>query len=63
MLLLTNCTLVLTDEEFAGFLSEVNEVALKYMKKEAAAGSRPRQITLISAPTDVQQADTTQEDI
>ena len=63
MLLLTNCTLVLTDEEFSGFLSEVNEVALKYMKKEAAAGSRPRQITLISAPTDVQQADTTQEDI
>ena len=51
MLLLTNCTLVLTDEEFSGFLSEVNEVALKYMKKEAAAGSRPRQITLISAPT------------
>lgn len=63
MLLLTNCTLVLTDEEFSGFLSEVNEVALKYMKKEAAASSRPRQITLISAPTDVQQADTTQEDI
>ena len=63
MLLLTNCTLVLTDEEFSGFLSEVNEVALRYMKKEAAADGRPRQITLISAPTDAQQADTKQEDI
>ncbi len=50
MLLFTNCTLVLTDEEFSGFLSEVNEVALKYMKKEASADSKTRQITLISAP-------------
>ena len=32
MLLFTNCTLVLTDEEFSGFLSEINEIALKYMK-------------------------------
>lgn len=35
MLLFTNCTLVLTDEEFSGFLSEINEIALKYMKVEA----------------------------
>lgn len=54
MLLLTNCTLVLTDEEFSGFLSEINEVALKYMKTEAGENSRMRQITLISAPTDGQ---------
>ena len=32
MLLLTNCTLLLTDEEFMSFLSEINEIALKYMK-------------------------------
>ena len=51
MLLLTNCTLVLTDEEFSTFLSEINEVALKYMKVEAAEDSKTRQITLISAPT------------
>lgn len=51
MLLLTNCTLLLTDEEFSGFLSEINEVALKYMKAEPTAGSKARQITLISAPT------------
>lgn len=50
MLLLTNCTLILTDEQFSGFLSEINEVALKYMKAEAFADSKMRQITLISAP-------------
>ena len=51
MLLLTNCTLLLTDDEFSSFLSEINEIALKYMKAEAAEGSKTRQITLISAPT------------
>ena len=50
MLLLTNCTLLLTDEEFSGFLSEINEVALRYMKAEAAESSKMRQITLISSP-------------
>lgn len=50
MLLFTNCTLLLTDEEFSGFLSEINEVAVKYMKKEATADRKTRQITLISAP-------------
>ena len=54
MLLFTNCTLRLTDEEFSSFLAEINEVALKYMKAEAAADSKTRQITLISAPTDDQ---------
>ena len=54
MLLLTNCTLMLTDEQFSGFLSEINEVALKYMKAEASADSKMRQITLISAPASVQ---------
>lgn len=51
MLLLTNCTLLLTDEEFSQFLSEINDIALKYMKVKAAEGSKTRQITLISAPT------------
>ena len=51
MLLLTNCTLLLTDEEFSGFLSEINGIALKYMKAEATENSKTRQITLISAPT------------
>ena len=50
MLLFTNCTLRLTDGEFSDFLSEINQVAVKYMKKEAADGSKTRQITLISAP-------------
>ena len=51
MLLLTNCTLLLTDEEFMRFLSEINEIALKYMKAEPTGSSKTRRITLISAPT------------
>ena len=54
MLLLTNCTLLLTDEEFSSFLSEINEIALRYMKVETTEGSKTRQITLISAPTNEQ---------
>ena len=50
MLLFTNCTLMLTDEEFMGFLSEINEIGLKYMKVEPSAGSKTRRITLISSP-------------
>ncbi len=53
MLLLTNCTLLLTDEEFSRFLSEINEVALRYMKAEATESSKTRQITLISSPVDM----------
>ncbi len=52
MLLFTNSTLVLTDEEFSGFLAEINQVAVKYMKKEPVEGSKMRQITLICAPPD-----------
>lgn len=55
MLLLTNCTLLLTDEEFSGFLSEINEITLKYMKAEANESSKMRQITLISAPANEQR--------
>lgn len=55
MLLFTNCTLLLTDGEFSSFLSEINEVALKYMKFEAKASRKTRQITLISAPVNEQE--------
>ena len=51
MLLFTNCTLLLTDEEFSEYLSEINQVTVKYMKQETSETSKPRQITLISAPT------------
>ena len=51
MLLLTNCTLMLNDEEFSAFLGEINAAALKYMQMGPAEGRKPRQITLISAPT------------
>ena len=51
MLLFTNCTLLLTDGEFSDFLSEINEVTVKYMKQASSESSKPRRITLISAPT------------
>ena len=53
MLLLTNCTLLLTDEEFSRFLSEINEIALRSMKAETTESSKTRQITLISSPVDM----------
>ena len=52
MLPMTTCTLTLTDEEFTGFLTEINQTALKYMDIGVKEGSRQRQITLISSPTD-----------
>ena len=51
MLLLTNCTLLLTDEEFSEYLSEINQVTVKYMKQASSESSKMRGITLISAPT------------
>lgn len=54
MLLMTTCTLTLTDEEFMGFLSEINQVAVKYIDIGIKEGSKTRQITLISSPTDEQ---------
>ena len=51
MLLFTNCTLLLTDEEFSEYLSEINQVTVKYMKQVPSESSKMRRITLISAPT------------
>lgn len=51
MLLFTNCTLLLTDEEFSEYLSEINQITFKYMKM-ASENSKTRRITLISAPSD-----------
>ena len=51
MLLLTNCTLLLTDQEFSEYLSEINQVTVKYMKQASSESSKTRRITLISAPT------------
>ena len=50
MLLLTNCTLLLTDEEFSEYLSEINQVTVKYMNEATSESSKMRRITLISAP-------------
>lgn len=52
MLMLSGCTLMLTDDEFGNLLKEINELAMKYIAKEPTEGCRPRQITLISSPTD-----------
>lgn len=54
LLLMTTCTLTLNDEEFMNFLSEINQVALKYMDIPIKEDRKTRQITLISAPTDGQ---------
>ena len=54
MLLMTTCTLTLTAEEFMEFLSEINQVAVKYRDIGIKEGSKTRQITLISSPTDEQ---------
>lgn len=54
MLLLSACTLTLTDEEFSRFLADINQLAVKYMNAEVSEGSKTRQITLISAPADGQ---------
>ena len=54
LLLMTTCTLTLSDEEFMNFLSEINQVAVKYMDIPIKEGRKTRQITLISAPTDGQ---------
>ena len=51
MLLLTNCTLLLTDEEFSEYLSEINQITVKYMKQVPSKSSKMRRITLISSPT------------
>lgn len=51
MLLLTSCTLLLTDEEFSEYLSEINQVTVKYMKQAPSESSKMRGITFISAPT------------
>lgn len=52
MCLMTGCTLMLTDEEFKQFFTKVYEVAMKYMSKEPAQGSRARQVSIISSPCD-----------
>lgn len=49
---LTSCTLMLTDEEFQDFMSEINEVGMKYVSKSQTEGCKPRQITLVSSPID-----------
>ena len=43
--------LLLTDEEFSEYLSEINQVTVKYMKQASSESSKTRRITLISAPT------------
>lgn len=52
LLMLTCCTLTLNDEDFIKFLTELNEVATKYMEKPVTEKSVSRQITLVSSPVD-----------
>lgn len=43
LLLLTTCTLTLTDEEFTAFLSELDQVAVRYMGLGVSERSKTRQ--------------------
>ena len=52
MLMMSTCTLTLTDDAFRDFLSEISNIALKYMEIPVCEGSKTRQISLISAPAD-----------
>ena len=52
MLLFTTCTLALTDDEFMNFLSEINQLAMKYTNTKVSKDSKTRQVTFISAPVD-----------
>lgn len=52
LLMLTSGTLTLTDEDFIKFLTELNEVATKYMAKPVTEKRVSRQITLVSSPVD-----------
>ena len=54
MLMLSACTLKLTDAEFMSFLSEISQIAVKYKGRAVQKDSKTRQITLISAPADEQ---------
>lgn len=54
MLMMSSCTLTLTDDEFADFLYEINRLAIKYMGKKVNENSKTRQLTLISSPADGQ---------
>lgn len=53
MYMMTSCTLTLTDDEFTSFLTEINEVATKYMAKPVTEKSVSRQISLVSSPVNL----------
>jgi len=44
--------LMLTDEEFKNYLTEIGEVEKKYTFEDATGGRRPRDVTMIVAPPD-----------
>ena len=47
---LRNAVMMLTDQEFDGFLSELRALYEKYHFLDAAPGRKPRDISIISAP-------------
>ena len=49
-LLFSSCTLTLVNEEFIKFLTELNEIATKYMSIPVTKTSVSRQIILVSSP-------------
>lgn len=52
ILFFVSSIMMLTDEEFKNYLTEIGEVDKKYTFEDASGGRRPRDITFIVAPPD-----------
>ncbi len=50
MLMLSVCTLNLSDDDFQHYLQEINRITMEYVEKEVTDRSKVRQVTLISSP-------------
>ena len=51
LLTVGQATLLLSDEEFAAFLTEYSQVLAKYLPNRAGEGRKVRKITFLSSPT------------
>lgn len=50
MLMLRTCSMMLTDKQYAAFLSELGEIIEKYMQVEDRTHGKARSLSLVSAP-------------
>ena len=55
MLCISTSALLMSDEEYAGFLSAVSELVIKYMGYAPENGRKQRRITVISSPCEEEE--------